>query len=40
MRDWGFDLNIIFPYSRINVGAGWYYVDAFWPVAQELLTHG
>ena len=22
----------MFPFSRINVGAGWYYLDAFWPV--------
>ncbi|MEC9342112.1 MAG: aromatic ring-hydroxylating dioxygenase subunit alpha [Pseudomonadota bacterium] len=34
VENWGFDLNILFPFSRINVGAGWYYVDAFWPVDQ------
>ncbi|WP_440940024.1 aromatic ring-hydroxylating oxygenase subunit alpha [Immundisolibacter sp.] len=39
VRDWGFDLNIIFPYSRINVGAGWYYVDAFWPVAHDRTVY-
>ncbi|MBC7162339.1 MAG: aromatic ring-hydroxylating dioxygenase subunit alpha [Immundisolibacter sp.] len=39
VRDWGFDLNIIFPYSRINVGAGWYYVDAFWPVAHDKTVY-
>lgn len=33
--NWGFDLNILFPFSRINVGAGWYYLDAFWPLAQD-----
>ena len=34
-NDWGFELNIVFPFSRINVGAGWYYLDAFWPVGPQ-----
>ena len=38
-ENWGFDLNIIFPYSRINVGAGWCYVDAFWPIAQDRTVY-
>lgn len=38
-KDWGFDLNIIFPFSRINVGAGWCYVDAFWPIAQDRTVY-
>ena len=39
VRDWAFDLNIIFPFSRINVGAGWYYVDAFWPLAHDRTVY-
>ncbi|HAC33287.1 MAG TPA: hypothetical protein DCF45_02085 [Gammaproteobacteria bacterium] len=39
IENWAFDLNIIFPFSRINVGAGWYYVDAFWPVAQDKTVY-
>jgi phenylpropionate dioxygenase-like ring-hydroxylating dioxygenase large terminal subunit len=37
--NWGFDLNIVFPFSRINVGAGWYYLDAFWPIAQDRTVY-
>ncbi|MEC9341508.1 MAG: aromatic ring-hydroxylating dioxygenase subunit alpha [Pseudomonadota bacterium] len=39
VKDWGFDLNIIFPFSRLNVGAGWYYSDAFWPVAHDKTVY-
>lgn len=39
IENWAFDLNIMFPFSRINVGAGWYYVDAFWPVAHDRTVY-
>lgn len=39
VRDWGFDLNILFPFSRLNVGAGWYYTDAFWPIAHDKTVY-
>ena len=39
VRDWAFDLNVIFPCSRINVGAGWYYVDAYWPLAHDRTVY-
>ena len=39
IENWAFDLNVIFPCTRINVGAGWYYVDAFWPVAPDRTVY-
>ena len=35
LESWGFDVNLIFPFSRVNVGAGWYYSDAFWPITHD-----
>ncbi|MBL4622410.1 MAG: aromatic ring-hydroxylating dioxygenase subunit alpha [Immundisolibacteraceae bacterium] len=39
IENWAFDLNIMFPFSRINVGAGWYYVDAFWPITHDRTVY-
>ncbi|MEL0082911.1 MAG: SRPBCC family protein, partial [Gammaproteobacteria bacterium] len=39
VENWAFDLNFLFPFSRINVGAGWYYVDAFWPIAHDRTVY-
>jgi len=39
IENWALDLNILFPFSRINTGAGWYYVDSFWPVAHDRTVY-